>query len=419
MNKINLCKQRQSKNRVLILSSLTVLASSLVLPFQQAFAATLTTVVNFNGANGATPRAGVLKGNGTDNNLYGTTSTGGNFGNGTAFKLAPTAYTTLTTLINFTGTSGINKGTNPVARLFQAADGNLYGATFIGGTSNLGTVFKLGKTAFTTLTTLVNFTGISNGANPAGRLIADSTGNVLWGTTSAGGASNKGTIFNVPLGGTPVTTVISFNGTNGANPLARLQLVTSNGSYYGTASLGGASNKGVVFKYTPTNPVATRYSFSSFTGANGASPESGLIVSDGFLYGTTRLGGAGNVGAIFRVPIGTATNPIGAPVLVASFNGANGANPKAALTPGATSGIFYGAASTGGANNKGVVYRLNVGTTSTITPLISFNATTGTAATNTNGATPESTLISVGTDYYGTASGGGTSGRGTVFKFTP
>jgi uncharacterized repeat protein (TIGR03803 family) len=417
MNKINLYKQRQSKNRVSILTSLALLASPLVLPLQQAQAASLTTVVNFNGTNGAAPRAGVLQG--TDLNLYGTTSAGGSSNNGTVFKLSGAGFSVLTTLINFTGTVPPNRGTNPIARLFQASNGHLYGLTFTGGTSNLGTLFKLASPAFTSLTTLVNHNG-ANGANPAGRLIAGSNPSVLWGTSSAGGTSNRGTIFNTPLNGTVVTPVISFTGANGATPLARLQLVTTNGSYYGTASLGGASNRGVVFKYTPTNPIATRYSFSSFTGANGASPESGLIVSNGFLYGTTRLGGAGNVGAIFRVPIGTAANPIGAPVLVASFNGTtNGANPKAALTPGATSGIFYGAASTGGANNKGVVYRLNVGTTSTITPLISFNATAGTTGTNTNGATPESTLIPVGTDYYGTASSGGTSGRGTVFRFTP
>ncbi|MCW5317589.1 hypothetical protein GTQ43_28430 [Nostoc sp. KVJ3] len=416
MNKNSLCKQPPSKNRVSILAALAVLASPLVLPLQQAQAASLTTIVNFNGANGATPKAGVFQG--TDKNLYGTTSTGGSSNNGTAFKLSSPTFTPLITLINFTGTALPNRGTNPIARLFQAKDGNLYGLTFIGGTSNLGTLFKLASPAFTSLTTLVNHNG-ANGANPAGRLIPDSTGNVLWGTSSAGGANNKGTIFSTPLGGTVVTPIISFTGTNGATPLARLQLVTTNGSYYGTASLGGASNKGVVFKYTPTNPIATRYSFSSFTGANGASPEAGLIVFNGSLYGTTRLGGANNLGAIFSVPIGTATNPIGAPVLVASFNGTNGANPKAALTPGATSGVFYGTTSTGGANNKGVVYRLNVGTTSTITQLVSFNATIGTAGTNTNGATPESTLIPVGTDYYGTASTGGTSGKGTVFKFTP
>jgi uncharacterized repeat protein (TIGR03803 family) len=396
MNKINLYKQRQSKNSVLILTSLTVLASSLILPFQQAFAQTLTTVVNFNGSNGATPRAGVLRG--SDGNLYGTTSGGGTSNKGTAFKLTGSTFNTLTTLVNFTGTSGTNKGTNPVARLFEASDGNLYGATFAGGTSDLGSVFKLAKTAFTTVTTLVDFTGttgINLGANPAGRLISGADGN-LWGTSSTGGASNKGTIFKISPTGT-LTTVASFNGTNGATPLARLQLA-SDGNYYGTTSAGGASSNGVVFKLTPAG-VLTSYSFSG--AANGANPQSALIESSGFLYGTAKLGGASNNGAIFKVPLGGGT-----PVLVASFGGSNGANPTAALTK-ASNGNLYGTASAGGANNKGVIYQL---TGATITGLTSFNTT--------NGATPESTLIQLSNgDFYGTASFGGTSNQGTVFKF--
>ncbi|MEH2265337.1 choice-of-anchor tandem repeat GloVer-containing protein [Nostoc sp.] len=404
MNKINLYKPHQSKNRVLILTSLTILASSLVLPFQQAFAATLTTLVNFNGTNGSTPRAGVVKGAGTDNNLYGTTSAGGTSGNGTAFKLVPTAYNPPITLINFTGTSGTYKGTNPVARLFQAADGNFYGSTFTGGTSNLGTVFKL-ILANNNFTTLVNFTGtggINPGANPAGRLIADKTDpKILWGTSSTGGVNNKGTVFKVPTSGGPLTTVVNFNGTNGATPLARLQLATD-GNYYATTSTGGTGNKGVVFKVTQGG-ILTSYSFSS-NGANGANPQSGLIESSGFLYGTAKLGGANNKGAIFKVPLGGGT-----PVLVASFNGTNGANPTAALIK-ASNGNFYGTASAGGANNKGVIYQLTGGT---ITGLISFNGTN-------NGATPESTLIQLSNgDFYGTASFGGTSDKGTVFKFVP
>ncbi|MEH2059728.1 MAG: choice-of-anchor tandem repeat GloVer-containing protein [Nostoc sp.] len=399
---INLYKQRQSQNRVLILTSLTVLASSLVLPFQQAFAGTLTTVVNFNGTNGATPTAGVLA-NTKDQLLYGTTSAGGTSGNGTAFKLSPTTtFTTLTTLVNFTGASGINKGTNPVARLFQAADGNLYGATSTGGTSNLGTLFKLAETTYTTLTTLVNFTGASGinpGANPAGRLIADNANaNILWGTSSTGGANNKGTVFKVPTTGGTLTTVVSFNGTNGATPLARLLSATDK-NYYGTASAGGTSGQGVVFKLTPAG-VLTSYSFS---GANGANPQAALIESSGFLYGTTKVGGANNKGAIFKVPIGGGT-----PVLVGSFNGTNGANPTAALIK-ASNGNFYGTASAGGANNKGVIYQL---TGATITDLISFNGT--------NGATPQSTLIQLSSGaLYGTASFGGSSNLGTVFKFVP
>ncbi|MEH1942670.1 MAG: choice-of-anchor tandem repeat GloVer-containing protein [Nostoc sp.] len=387
---MNLCKQRQSKNSVLILTSLAVLVSPLVLPLQQAFAQTLTTVVNFNGTNGANPKAGVLAGK--DGNLYGTTSAGGSQSKGTAFKLTGSNFSTLTTLVNFIGTNG----TNPIARLFQASDDNLYGATSIGGINNLGTLFKLEKTTFTTPTTLLNFNN-TNGANPAGRLISGSDGN-LWGITSAGGVNSKGTVFKIPLTGGVPTVVVNFNGTNGATPLARLQLA-SDKNYYGTASTGGATNKGVIFKLTPAG-VITSYSFS---GANGQNPQSGLIESDKFIYGTTSLGGASNKGAIFKVPLGGGT-----PVLVASFNGSNGANPTAALTKG-SDGNFYGTTSTGGANNKGAIYRLAGGT---ITLLFSFNGT--------NGATPESTLIQLANGaFYGTASTGGASGQGTVFQFTP
>ncbi|MEH2241093.1 choice-of-anchor tandem repeat GloVer-containing protein [Nostoc sp.] len=387
---MNLCKQRQNKNRVLIFTSLAVLASPLILPLQQAFAGTLTTVINFNGTNGATPKAGVLAG--SDGNLYGTTSAGGSQSKGTAFKLTGSTFSTLTTLVNFAGTNG----TNPVARLFQASDGNLYGATFTGGTNNLGTLFQLKKTTFTNLTTLLNFSG-TNGANPTGRLISGSDGSLV-GITSAGGVNNKGTIFKIALTGGITGTVVNFNGINGATPLARLQL-GSDGNYYGTASAGGATNKGVVFKLTPAQAI-TSYSFS---GANGQSPQSGLIEDGGFLYGTTSLGGASNQGAIFKVPLGGGT-----PVLVASFNGSNGANPTAALTKG-KDGNFYGTTSTGGANNKGGIYRLTGGT---ITLLFSFNGT--------NGATPQSTLIQLANGaFYGTASTGGASGQGTVFKFIP
>ncbi|MBD2435531.1 choice-of-anchor tandem repeat GloVer-containing protein [Nostoc sp. FACHB-110] len=372
----------------MILTSLAVLSSPLVLPLPQAVAGTLTTLVNFNGVNGASPKAGVLQG--TDSNIYGTTSEGGSQNRGTAFKLTGTNFSTLTTLVNFNGTNG----TNPIARLFQASDGNLYGVTSTGGTSNLGTVFRLAKTTFTTLTTLSNFNG-TNGANPAGRLISGSDGR-LWGTTSAGGVNGRGTVFKVPLtGGTP-TIVVNFNGTNGATPLARLQLATD-GNYYGTTSTGGTSNRGTVFKLTPAG-VLTSYSFN---GSNGQSPQSALIESSGFLYGTTFLGGASNRGAIFRVPLGG-----GSPVLVASFNGTNGANPTAALIRG-IDGNFYGTASTGGASNKGSIYRLVGGT---ISLLFSFNGT--------NGATPNSTLIQLSNGaFYGTASAGGTSNRGTVFRY--
>ncbi|MHC5718638.1 MAG: choice-of-anchor tandem repeat GloVer-containing protein, partial [Nostoc sp.] len=68
------------------------------------------------------------------------------------------------------------------------------------------------------------------------------------GTTSTGGANNKGAIYRL-TGGT-LTLLFSFNGTNGATPQSTL-IQLANGAFYGTASTGGASGQGTVFKFTP------------------------------------------------------------------------------------------------------------------------------------------------------------------------
>ncbi|HEY9826515.1 MAG TPA: choice-of-anchor tandem repeat GloVer-containing protein, partial [Stenomitos sp.] len=206
MNNLQAKQQKSKRNLLLHVVPLVAATSPLVLFFQPAFAAnTLTTLVNFKGSNGANPAAGIFIG--TDGNIYGTTSLGGTKNKGTVFKLSSPSFTTLTTLVNFSGATGAK----PVARLFQNSDGNLYGSTNLGGTSNLGTIFRLTSPTFTTLKTLANFNG-TNGANPAGRLILGSDSR-LWGTTTAGGSANLGTIFKVPLAGGSPTVVVSFKGT--------------------------------------------------------------------------------------------------------------------------------------------------------------------------------------------------------------
>src|ERR1039458_8999048 len=93
-----------------------------------------TTLVSFNGTDGENPVAAPVQA--TDGNLYGTTWNGGTSDLGTVFKTTPAGA--LTTLYSFNGTDG----ENPVAAPVQATDGNLYGTTWNGGTSDLGTVFK-------------------------------------------------------------------------------------------------------------------------------------------------------------------------------------------------------------------------------------------------------------------------------------
>jgi uncharacterized repeat protein (TIGR03803 family) len=155
---------------------------------------TLTTLVSFSGTstNGAGPEGALALGN--DGNFYGTTSSGGNTslnqgaGWGTVFKV--TTNGTLTTLVAFNSAIGAS----PSAGLTLGNDGNFYGTTQQGGSSGFGTVFKV--TTNGTLTKLVSFSG-ANGKTPAGALTVGSDGN-LYGTTATGG-SGYGTVFRLLL----------------------------------------------------------------------------------------------------------------------------------------------------------------------------------------------------------------------------
>jgi uncharacterized repeat protein (TIGR03803 family) len=159
--------------------------------FKMTPSGTLTTLYSFSGGNdGSVPIAGVVQG--VDGNFYGTTYEGGTHGFGTVFRV--TGSGALTTLYSFTGGSD---GENPWGGLVQASDGNLYGTTQSGGTYGFGTVFQIAPTG--PLTTLVQFESY-NGANPSAALMQGTNGN-LYGTTLYGGSGGDGTIFKITING--------------------------------------------------------------------------------------------------------------------------------------------------------------------------------------------------------------------------
>jgi len=133
----------------------------------------------------------------TAGDLFGTTYDGGANGDGTVFELVKmgTGYdSTPTTLVSFNGTNG----SNPYGGLIADAAGNLFGETSTGGTYGDGTVFAIAKTSSgyaSTPTTIVSFNG-TDGKSPIGGLIADAAGD-LFGVTEYGGASGEGTVFEI------------------------------------------------------------------------------------------------------------------------------------------------------------------------------------------------------------------------------
>jgi uncharacterized repeat protein (TIGR03803 family) len=256
----------------------------------------LTTLVTFAYTNGAWPIAGLIQG--LDGNFYGTTSIGGTNLGGTVFQVMTNGA--LATLVSF-NTSGSN-GASPYAGLVQVSDGSLYGTTYQGGTNGYGTIFKLTTNGI--FTPLYSFTGTNDGANPYAGLVQGQDGN-FYGTTFFGGTNRYGTVFKFATNGT-LTTLVSFGNTNGAFPQSGI-LQASDGNFYGTTSAGGAFTNlsgqgyGTVFKLG-TNGILT--TLVSFDGTNGASPEGGLIQSaDGSFYGTTASGGTNGYGTVFRLSI--------------------------------------------------------------------------------------------------------------------
>src|SRR5882724_9168933 len=245
-------------------------------------------LASFNYTNGSHPTAELLLG--MDGNYYGTSHNGGTT-NGTVFRMSPAGV--VTNLLSL----GMSNGANPHAALIQGTNGLLYGTTEQGGTNDgatNGTVFQI--TTNGQLTTLISFNN-TNGSDPMAALVQGPDG-TLYGTTSSGGTNGGyGTVFQIATNG-QLATLVSFNNTNGATPLGAL-VRTADGTLFGTTSAGGANGLGTVFQIGANGSFTT---LAAFNGTNGANPYSGLILAgDGNFYGTTFNGGTNGVGNVFRM----------------------------------------------------------------------------------------------------------------------
>lgn len=311
----------------------------------------------------------------SDGNFYGTTSQGGTdgcggLGCGTVFTATPSA--TVTTLYRFGG--GLD-GALPFAGVIQGRDGDFYGTTVSGGANKGGTVFKI--TSNGNLTVMYSFCAKANcadGASPQGALVQGKDGN-FYGTTSAGGSGNLGTVFKITSAG-KLTTLHRFVGADGASPFAGL-IQAKDGKFYGTTSEGGAFGLGAIFRITGSGELATLYSFCGqglpFC-LDGANPFGGLVQSvQGTLFGTTFNGGttfrrAPGAGTVFGfVPLS------GSLVTEYTFGSVagDGMNPSATLEEG-TDGNLYGTTVAGG-QGSGIVFSLFSGDA----PFIKTNPTSG------------------------------------------
>jgi uncharacterized repeat protein (TIGR03803 family) len=274
-----------------------------------------------------------------------------------------------------------------------------------------------------TFTTLFSFDNM-DGAFPFNGALVQATNGDLYGTTAGVGANGHGTVFKITPSGT-LTTLYGFGSqtTDGYGANAGLVQAT-NGYLYGTTKTGGAYGYGAVFKITPSGTLTTIYSFCARSGCpDGELPLSGLVQgTNGYLYGTTAAGGAnGNLGTVFKItPSGTLTTVYS---FCSQSGCADGDDPVAGLVQ-ATDGNFYGTTDYGGAGkygSGGTVFKITP--SGKLTTLYSFCS----QSRCTDGEYPYTALVqATNGDFYGTTYVGGATiggcmlgnGCGKVFSLS-
>ena len=273
--------------------------------------------------------------------------------------------------------------------LAQGRDGDLYGVTQAGGAHGKGSVYRIGPDG-SNLTTLYSFTG-SHGRDPVGGLTLGLNGD-LYGTAEHGGSHGYGTIFRITPTGT-LTVIYNFKGkADGGYPVSPLTL-GRNGKFYGTSYPGAA------FRVTPAGDLSVLAKIPTTT--NGPL----LQASDGDFYGVTEFAGKHSAGTVYRL--------IGHKVqILHSFNAATGSYPVGGVVEGSDDNL-YGTTTAGGLDNAGVVYRI-ARDGSSYQRMVDFDN-----SDTSEGYQSYAGLVA-GSDgkLYGTTIWGGVNGVGVIFSLS-
>lgn len=353
---------------------------------------------------------------GTDGNLYGVTEGGGSQFEGTVFKITPAGAETI--LHTFADGTVANDGQEPTGPLILGVDGNLYGTAQNGGLTNQGVVFKITPAGAETI--LYSFGSGSvtpDGVSPYGGLTIGTDGN-FYGTTTGGGSTNKGIAFKVTPQG--VETILHNFGddsvvNDGSQPRGNL-IQATDGNFYGTTPYGGSAGEGTIFKMTPAGVMTILHSFgdASITD-DGSAPLSGLIQApNGSLYGLTELGGISGSGTTFGTFFKISLS--GTMTMLLRFGNDTTANdaiqPWDALILG-PDGNFYGTSYYGGTTGYGSIFEAT--SQGSVSILHSFNS----GAPANDGTNPTAGLV-LGSNgnLYGGSNHGGSAGGGDIFQLS-
>jgi uncharacterized repeat protein (TIGR03803 family) len=394
--------------------AVTAIAFAGVLLISAARADTFTTIYKFDPATGENPSGGlVMDKRGA---LYGVLHFFGANGNGAVFRLVPPgagqSKWTENILYSF---AGGDDGAGPVSGVVRSTSGALFGTTIVGGANNAGAIYMLSPSGGS-WTESVIYSFPSSDGFPGGRLLLDAQGNLY-------GASQTSVIRLTPPAGRQgswtASTICTFTADgDGRGPTGGL--TGDSTALYGTTRSGGSGSQGIVFRLTPPGSGDGPWIetvLHSFSGTEGSSPNGDLVVKGGNLFGTTEHGGAADTGTVFELKKPKAGQSEWRYSMIYSFSGPDGDLPFNGLSAG-KDGSLYGTTIQGGVIGKhghGTVFRLSPPAsgekTWTEAVLHSFS--------DTDGNSPGLLLITKSGAVYGNAQYGARGNTGNTFEILP
>ncbi len=263
-----------------------------------AHAQTVTFVYDFHASGQQSSALSVIQG--TDGNLYGVAA-GGAYNQGQIFQMTPTGE--LTTIYSFCSQPNCADGEGQEPMPILGSDGNLYGvATFGGNATGSGTFYKLTPAGqFTKLYTFCSAPGCADGQWPHG-FIQGRDGN-FYGTTESGGANNSGALYQLsPSGGFKV--LYSFCSLPKCIDGGTSNIIQGiDGKFYGTAGKGTLGG-GYLYQIARDGSFNMLYNFCLYTDVNctsGSYPSPLVQDAKGNFFGTTAYGGVNGGGTVFEI----------------------------------------------------------------------------------------------------------------------
>jgi uncharacterized repeat protein (TIGR03803 family) len=376
------------------------LAAAIVLAYSAPAVAQFTLLHSFEddtASNGSYPEGSLIQSGST---LYGMTGSGGANGDGAIFQIG-TDGTDFSLLHSF-GAAG--DGRTPLGTLMQSGS-TLYGTTTGGGSSGRGTIFQIGAdgTGYNVLHSFAG--GVSGGQTPSGALVQ--SGSTLYGMTTRGGSDGLGTIFKIGADGTGFSLLHSFTGSasDGDRPDGYASLLLFGSTLYGMTTRGGNDAAGTIFKIgTDGTGFGLLHSFTGGA-SDGAIPTGALIQSGPTFYGMTPNGGSNGDGTIFKIN----SDGTGFGLLHSFDEDTEGGVPLGSLI--LSGSTLYGMTEYGygGAPDDATVFQ--IGTDGTGFDLLHI-LTGGTS----DGDYAFGSLIKSGSNLYGMTFEGGTNDAGTIFS---